>query len=45
MTCEAATMSIACPNAAASHVIVGHGLMMLVGALAGALVAPLVSRS
>jgi hypothetical protein len=41
----AATMSIACANSAASHVIVGHGVMMLVCGLAGALIAPAMARS
>jgi hypothetical protein len=41
----AATMSLACPITAASHVIVGHGLVMIVAALAGALLAPALARS
>jgi hypothetical protein len=41
----AATMSLACPISAASHVIVGHGLVMIVAALAGALLAPALARS
>jgi hypothetical protein len=44
--CLAATaMSIACPMAGAAHVILGHGLMMLVAGFAGALLAPAISRS
>ena len=42
---SAATMSLACPITAAAHVIVGHGLVMVVGALAGALLAPALARS
>jgi hypothetical protein len=41
----AATMSLACPITTAVHVIVGHGLVMIVGALAGALLAPALARS
>jgi hypothetical protein len=41
----AATMSLACPISAASHVILGHGLVMIVAALAGALLAPALARS
>jgi hypothetical protein len=41
----AATMSLACPITTATHVIVGHGLIMTVAALAGALLAPTLARS
>ncbi len=41
----AATMSLACPISTASHVILGHGVVMLMAALAGALLAPAVARS
>ncbi len=41
----AATMSLACPISAASHVILGHGLVMIVAAVAGALLAPALARS
>jgi hypothetical protein len=41
----AATMSLACPISSASHVILGHGAIMLVAGLAGALLAPAVARS
>jgi hypothetical protein len=41
----AATMSLACPITTAAHVIVGHGLMMLIAGLAGALLAPVLARS
>jgi hypothetical protein len=41
----AAAMSIACPLTGAWHVVLGHGGMMLVAGLAGALLAPAVSRS
>ena len=41
----AATMSLACPITTAVHVIVGHGLVIVVGALIGALAAPAVARS
>jgi hypothetical protein len=40
-----ATMSLACPITAATHVILGHGVVMIVTALVGALVAPFVARS
>jgi hypothetical protein len=41
----AATMSLACPISSAPHVILGHGAIMLVAGLAGALLAPAVGRS
>jgi hypothetical protein len=41
----AATMSLACPDTAASHVVIAHGLMMIVAGLAGALLAPALARS
>lgn len=41
----AATMSLACPITTAAHVIVGHGLAMIVAGLAGALLAPAIARS
>jgi hypothetical protein len=41
----AATMSLACPISSASHVILGHGAIMLVAALTGALLAPAIARS
>ena len=41
----AATMSLACPITAAAHVILGHGLVMVVAALIGALVGPALARS
>jgi|CZKU01.1.fsa_nt_gi hypothetical protein len=41
----AAVMSIACPITGAWHVLLGHGTMMLAAGLAGALLAPAVSRS
>jgi hypothetical protein len=41
----AATMSLACPISSASHVILGHGAVMLVTALAGALLAPALART
>jgi hypothetical protein len=41
----AAAMSIACPMAGAAHVILGHGLLMIVAGFAGALLAPAISRS
>lgn len=41
----AATMSLACPITTATHVILGHGLVMIVAALIGALVAPALARS
>ena len=41
----AAAMSVACPLTYASHVLLGHGLVMLVAALAGAIIAPAVARS
>jgi hypothetical protein len=42
---SAATMSLACPITAADHVIVGHGVVMIVTALIGGLLAPIVARS
>jgi hypothetical protein len=42
---SAATMSLACPYTAATHLIVGHGLVMIVAALLGALLAPVLARS
>jgi hypothetical protein len=41
----AATMSLACPNTAATHVILGHGLVMVAAALIGALLGPALARS
>ena len=41
----AATMSLACPITTASHVILGHGLVMIVAGLIGALAAPSLARS
>jgi hypothetical protein len=41
----AATMSLACPITTSAHVIVGHGLVMIVGGLIGALLAPALARS
>jgi hypothetical protein len=41
----ASAMSLACPLTYASHVLLGHGLVMLVAALAGAVIAPAVARS
>jgi hypothetical protein len=41
----AATMSVACPDDAAAHAIVGHGVMMLVGGLAGAAVGRFATRA
>ena len=41
----ACTMSLICPITGAWHVIVGHGAMMLAAGLAGALLAPALSRS
>ena len=41
----AATMSLACPITAAPHVILGHGLVMVVAALIGALLGPALARS
>jgi hypothetical protein len=41
----AAAMSLACPLTGAWHVILGHGTMMIVAGLAGAWLAPAVSRS
>lgn len=41
----AAAMSLACPITTGPHVIVGHGLIMIVAALAGALLAPALARS
>lgn len=41
----AATMSLACPITAATHVILGHGLVMVVAALIGALLGPALARS
>jgi len=38
-------MSLACPITAAAHVILGHGLVMVVAALIGALVGPALARS
>ncbi len=40
-----ATMSLACSISAPAHVLLGHGAILLVGALAGALLAPAVARS
>ncbi len=41
----AATMSLHCPITTAGHVILGHGLVMIVAGLAGALLAPALARS
>jgi hypothetical protein len=41
----AGAMSLACPITGALHVLLGHGAMMLVAALAGAWLAPVISRS
>jgi hypothetical protein len=41
----AATMSVACWHVGALHVIVGHGAMMVVGGVAGALLGRQVTRS
>ena len=41
----AGAMSLACPITGALHVLLGHGTMMLVAALAGAWLAPAFSRS
>jgi hypothetical protein len=41
----AATISLACPDTQAAHVIIGHGTMILLTALAGAMLAPAVARS
>jgi hypothetical protein len=41
----AGTMSLACPITTATHVIVGHGIVMVLTGLAGALLAPAVARS
>lgn len=41
----AATMSLACPITAATHVILGHGLVMVVAGLIGALLGPAFARS
>jgi hypothetical protein len=42
---SASTMSLACPITAAGHVLLGHGVVMLVTALVGGLLAPLLARS
>jgi hypothetical protein len=41
----AAAMSLACPITTAAHVIVGHGLVMIVAGLVAALLAPALVRS
>ena len=41
----ASVMSVACSLTSAPHVMLGHGLMILVAGLVGALVAPLVARA
>ena len=42
---SASTMSLACPLTYATHVIVGHGVVMIVTAVIGGLLAPLLARS
>ncbi len=41
----AATMSLACPISAAWHVVLGHGTVMLVSGVAGALIARVFARA
>ncbi len=41
----AATMSVSCPDSGAVHVVIAHGVMMLVAGLAGALAANRVTRA
>jgi hypothetical protein len=41
----ATVMSVACSVTSAPHVLLGHGLMMLVAGVVGAVVAPLVARA
>jgi hypothetical protein len=41
----AATMSLACANDGVVHVLLGHGVIMLVGAVAGALLGGRVMRA
>jgi hypothetical protein len=42
---SASTMSLACPHTYAAHVIVGHGVVMIVTAVVGGLLAPILARS
>ncbi len=41
----ASTMSLACPITSAAHVILGHGVVMIVTAVVGGLLAPVLARS